>query len=133
MLLRDAPPLNFDTDNDTDTASARGSASSTCTPNPTIDWEPILFSKKDDARCCNSMAWDPHVYRLSLTGPWLNGKRLRCNLEDVYAKSDLFAVGRMAYDALLSDVEGKAFPTVKADKLTYGDDEVGAPMLSVSA
>jgi hypothetical protein len=82
------------------------------------------FNSKELARCCNSMAWDPHVYRLSLSGPWVNGKRLRCHLEDVYAKSDLFAVGRMAYDALLSEAESKAFPSASVPKPTYEDDEV---------
>ena len=121
LLLRDAPPLDFAGSGDVPKAVDSGTVPSPSTP---ADWEPMLFNSKELARCCNSMAWDPHVYRLSLSGPWVNGKRLRCHLEDVYAKSDLFAVGRMAYDALLSEAESKAFPSASVPKPTYEDDEV---------
>ena len=30
---------------------------------------PLIFQRPSDAFCCNAMAWDPHVARLSRTGP----------------------------------------------------------------
>ncbi len=95
---------------------------------PLSAWRPIEFRLATDAMCCNPMAWDPHVSRLSRSGPsWEHP----CLLEDVYAKSDLFAVGRMVYDALLP--EGTAFPSSSAARPSYRDDEVRVCSRDVTA
>ena len=71
----------------------------------------IPFTSSDQAACLNGMAWDPHVARLSRTGPPDESDADEdMTLRDVYDKSDMYAVGRMAHD-LLDPSSWKRFPT----------------------
>jgi serine/threonine protein kinase len=74
-----------------------------------------VFTDKIQAACLNPMAWDPHVTVLNHEIPW---DAEGMTLEDVYDKSDLFAVGRMIIDAI---VPSAPFPSTSG---YYENDKV---------
>ena len=82
------------------------------------EWPHILFQRKEDALCCNGMAWDPHVARLSRVNP---PSRNQQTLESVYLKCDLFGVGRMHYNMWECDA---AFPSTSVEAPNYDDSKV---------
>ena len=83
------------------------------------EWNRVVYSDKAMAVTFNAMGQDPHVFRAYSTGPLT---RSQVFLEDIFAKSDLFAVGRMMY--VLLGVPVVALPMVQDGKLAFLDTEV---------
>jgi hypothetical protein len=90
---------------------------------PPSSWKAVPYQFPSQAFCFNSMAWDPHVYRVK---SWKEDQlwRVSCTLEDVYGKCDMFGVARMLYDMLLPASESRPFPSCSPSKLCYDDAEV---------
>ena len=93
----------------------------------------IPFTNESQAACLNPMAWDPHVARLSRTGPPDDpDAEDDMTLADVYDKSDTYAVGRMTHD-LLDPSTSARFPTSSAAKPHCDDAAIPELPASLSA
>ena len=94
---------------------------------------PKVFQSKEQAACLNPMAWDPHVARLSRTGPPDDPDAADdMTLADVYDKSDVYAVGRMVYNLLDPSTFGR-FPTSSEAQPHCDDGAIPALPGSLSA
>ncbi|KAL5007616.1 hypothetical protein ScPMuIL_016422 [Solemya velum] len=88
-----------------------------------IDGEPISFTSPDEALAGNSHAWAPELSRLHREGAIPASQQTR-TLDDVYSKTDAYAVSRMMYSLLRPAGSLDEFPQSSINRPNYENSEI---------